>query len=176
MSISRHNNTHSTTTSRFTTHQPSPDYIKQAFTTTLQDNASLQTTLANIRADYLALETEHRSCMAAYIAARDEARKWQELCADESGPEQAMRAMHSRFGRRMFGAEKMGEIWRKGEKCVWIRERKGERLGGKRLERFKEDFGRCRAEWRREWGEWRVRRREKSERDAEAARNWTENY
>jgi hypothetical protein len=168
--------TQSTTASRFTNQQPSSDYIKQAFTTTLQDNASLQTTLANLRADYLALETEHRSCMASYIAARDEARKWKELCSDESGPEQAMRAMHSRFGRRMFGAEKTGEIWRKREECVWIRERSGERSCGKRLERFRKDFGRCRAEWRREWVEWRVKRREKSERDAEAAENWRENY
>jgi hypothetical protein len=87
-----------------------------------------------------------------------------------------MRAMHSRFGRRMFGAEKTGEIWRKREECVWIRERSGKRSCGKRLERFRKDFGRCRAEWRREWVEWRVKRREKSERDAEAAENWRENY
>jgi hypothetical protein len=174
MSTSRHN--YSATNSPFTNQQPSSDYIKQTFTSALQDNASLHTTLANLREDYLALETDYRECMTSYIAARDEARKWKSLCSDESEPEQEMRAMHSRFGRRMFGGEKMGEIWRKKGECVWIRERSGERLGGKKLERFKGDFGRCKAEWQRGWCEWRVRRREKSERNAEAARMWREDY
>jgi hypothetical protein len=162
MSASRHN--YSTTNS--------------AFTSALQDNASLHATLANLREDYLALETDYRECMTSYIIARDEAWKWHKLCVDENdyAHEQGLRAMRGGIVRRMLGGEKIGEIWRKKGECVWIRERSGERGCGRRLERFKEDFGRCKVEWQRDWAEWRARRREKSERNAEAARMWRENY
>jgi hypothetical protein len=165
----------STTASHITTHQPSSDYIKQAFTTTLQDNTSLHATLATLRQDYLALETDYRESMAAYILARDEAWKWHRLCVEENDYAREQ-GTHGSCWRRMFGAEKVGEVWRRRDEWVWVRERSGERFCGRKLERFREGLGRWRAEVRRGWGEWRVRRREKSERSAEVARMWREDY
>lgn len=95
-------------------------------------------------------------CVDHYVVARDEAKKWAERC--RALEEEKRRAEGVGRTKRVWGGEKMGEVWKKQGEFVWVRVEEREWVG--RL------VGKWKGRVKRYWGE----AREKGKRGGEALR------
>lgn len=147
---------------------PSDHYVLKA----VDELTTLKSTVNTLRMDYLALEDELRQRMDEYVDAREEAKKWKERCIamerreDEVYTSRGLQAQNDRFVQRHGVQEKMGEVWRRKDSFVWLKEdeeKKGGvgRVGVKdHVERVKGELVGCKKRVQRRWGDWRQKLRE----------------
>lgn len=106
-----------------------PTHTLSSLTTLHATHTSLTQTHHALRKAYLALELELRWYSAMHINAHADLQAWQTACraleaerdALEADRRLAMKAKRGPFGGRLWGREKMGEVWKMQGEFVWLK-------------------------------------------------------
>lgn len=150
----------------------SDHYVLKACASAVDELTTLKSTVNTLRMDYLALEEELRQRMDQYVAAREEAKKWKERCIameeceDGIYTSRGLRAQNDRFVQRHGVQEKMGEVWRKRDSFVWLREDEEKQGGLGRaqvkhgVERVTRELVGCKKKLHQRWCDWKQKRKE----------------
>lgn len=103
--------------------------IHEAFAFLVTEHASLTHTHNTLRENYFALERDLRWYSTMHISAHAEIQNLQAACHALEAERDAvgevaklgMKAKRGPFGGRLWGREKMGEVWRLQGEFVWVK-------------------------------------------------------